>query len=525
MLTQDVARLLPHMTPEERAEVNALLAVDKAARVWRPLPGPQTDAYASEADIIGYGGAAGGGKTDLMCGSALTKHKRAIIFRREAPQLLGITDRLGELLGSKDGFNSQEKVWRLPDRQLEFGSVPHAGDEKRYQGRPHDFIGFDEATNLLESQVRFLLGWLRTTEPGQRCQALLTFNPPTDAEGRWVISFFAPWLDDKHPNPARPGELRWFATVKGKDLEVPDGSPFVLIGGRRVTMFDPDEHLPEEIITPLSRTFIPSRVNDNPFLTSTGYMAQLQSLPEPLRSQMLKGDFMAGAEDDPWQVIPTLWIDQAMARWQEKDAKGPMDSLGVDVAAGGADKFTMCPRHGTWFDRVIAIEGKEITEPAVGFGRIMTVLRDRAPIHIDVVGWGAGPYALLRDNQLQVIAVNGASKAVTGKSLEGELPFFNRRAETWWRLREALGPMNPHPMALPPDPELRADLAAPRWKMAPGGGGIQVESKDDIRKRIGRSPDKGDAVVLANMSTPKRALRSPTQMAVGAAYDPFKDIM
>lgn len=79
-------------------------------------------------------------------------------------------------------------------------------DERKYQGRPHDLLVFDETTDFLVAQVRFLLGWLRSTVPGQRCQALMTFNPPTNAEGRWVIDFFAPWLDKKFPRPAKPGE-------------------------------------------------------------------------------------------------------------------------------------------------------------------------------------------------------------------------------------------------------------------------------------------------------------------------------
>jgi hypothetical protein len=86
--------------------------------------------------------------------------------------------------------------------------------------------------------VRFLLGWLRTTTPGLHCQALLTFNPPTTSEGRWVIEFFAPWLDPKHPNPRSPGELRWFATIAGKDLEVPDNARIRARKDARIYDFD-----------------------------------------------------------------------------------------------------------------------------------------------------------------------------------------------------------------------------------------------------------------------------------------------
>lgn len=491
------------MTAEEKAEVLELVAADTA--IWRAQPGPQSDAYHSDADITGYGGAAGGGKTDLMCGTALTKHQRAIIFRREATQIVGIVDRLAELIGNRDGYNGQEKIWRLPGKQIEFGSCPHLGDEARYQGRPHDFLGFDEATNLLESQVRFLLGWMRTATPGQRCRAILTFNPPTTSEGRWVIDFFAPWLDDKHPNPAKPGELRWFATVNGADLEVPDGTPFVLVAGERVTDFDRRRFRIEEVIQPLSRTFIPSRISDNPYLTGTGYLATLQSLPEPLRSQMLRGDFMAGVEDDRWQVIPTAWVDAAMARWQPKDAKGVMDSLGVDVSRGGKDETIISPRHGTWYDELTCIPGRAVPNGPAVASEVIVVRRDKAPVHIDVVGWGSSAYDFLVSNDIQSIPVNGAEKP-TGRTADDTLAFVNLRAELWWRMREELDPMNPNPIALPNDPKLKADLCAPRWKLT--AAGILIESKEDIRKRIGRSPDRGDAVCMARMTTPKQSDRN-----------------
>ena len=66
---------------------------------------------------------------------------------------------------------------------------------------------------------------------------------------------------------------------------------------------------------------------------NSGYKAALQALPEPLRSQMLMGDFTAGMQDDPWQVIPTTWVELAMERWTEEKPQGAkMDCLGVDPA-------------------------------------------------------------------------------------------------------------------------------------------------------------------------------------------------
>jgi hypothetical protein len=501
MEASEILEVLPYLTEDERAELYRILGNDRA--IWRPISTPQAQAYYSTADVIGYGGAAGGGKTDLACGKALTQHQRVMILRREATQLTGIIDRLTEMLGGRDGYNGQDRIWRLPGRQIEFGSVPNPGDETKYQGRPHDLLVFDEAANFLEAQVRFLMGWLRTTTPGQRCQALLTFNPPTSADGRWVIGFFAPWLDPKHPKPAKPGELRWFASIEGKDVEVESGAPF--------------KH-GDETIKPLSRTFIPARVTDNPFLTGTGYMAQLQALPEPLRSQMLRGDFQAGIEDDPWQVIPTAWVEAAQARWKRPDKLPVMDSLGVDVARGGRDNTIIARRHGMWFDEPLAYPGSATPDGPTVAGLVIASMRDRAPIHLDVIGVGASPYDFLNEAHQQVLGINVSEKShATDKS--GRLSFFNQRSEYWWKFREALDPANNTGIALPPSSQLLADLCAPTWRLS--GYTIQVESRDAIIDRIGRSPDWASAYCLALIDTPKLRTVMGSRTAKRDDYDPY----
>jgi hypothetical protein len=489
-------------------QIELLRLLDEKAKrdaLWMPLPGPQTLAFESDADILGYGGAAGGGKTDLACGKALRRHKNTMILRREATQLTGVIDRLTRLLGSREGYNGQLKIWRMGNRQIEFGSVPHLGDESKYQGRPHDFLVFDEATNFLERQVRFLLGWLRTTETGQRCQALFTFNPPTSAEGQWVISFFGPWLDKNHPNPAQPGELRWFATIDGKDVEVPNGNAFEHAG---------------ETIKPMSRTFIPSRVTDNPYLMGTGYMTTLQALPEPLRSQMLNGDFSAGLEDDPFQVIPSKWVEAAMARWSRPAKLEPMDSLGVDVARGGRDNTVIARRHKYWFDEPLTYPGKDTPDGPSTAGLVIAAMRDKAPIHIDVIGVGSAPFDFLREAGQHVLGINVAQSA-NGNDASGMLTFFNLRSELWWKMREALDPANNTGIAIPNDSRLKADLCAPKWNLS--GTRIKVESRDDIVKRIGRSPDFASAYILALMHTEKptpnlEPSRSAESMATGLGW-------
>lgn len=501
------SELLKYLTPAELAEMDKLLTLGMPR--WMPLPGPQTQAYNCTADIVGFGGSAGGGKSDLVIGKALNLHQKCLIARRVGTELTALEDRIEELLGSRDGYNSQKRIWRTKRHdgkplQIEFASVPNLGDERGYQGRPHDLIVFDEASNFLEEQIRFLLGWLRTTDPKQNCQAIMAFNPPTTADGRWIIDFFAPWIDPKHPNPAQPGEMRWFAVIDGEDVE--------LLTGETV------EHN-GEMIVPQSRTFIPSRISDNPYLMGTGYMTQLQSLPEPLRSQMLYGDFQAGIGDDPWQIIPTAWVDAAMARWTKPLKLAEMDSMGVDVARGGKDDTVIARRHGMWFDEPILLTGKETPDGPAVAGQVIGANRDQAVIHIDVIGVGSSPYDFLKAHKQQTIGMNGAEGSLASDR-SGRLSFRNQRTEMWWKMREALDPANNTGIQLPPDKRLARELCAPKWKLE--GYRVALEGRDDIVKRIGFSPDLATAYCMALYETPKAAnLPGNSYRQKRDAYNPY----
>lgn len=493
----DPSKDLEYLTPEEQAEMDELLAA--AGANWAPQEGPQQAAFNSEADIIGYGGAAGGGKTDLICGLSLLKHERVLVIRRQKDQTRGIIQRLGEILGGQDGYSSQQSAWRVGPRLIEFGGLDNPGDESKWQGRPHDLKAFDEATEIRESQVRFIMGWNRSNKPGVKPRTLLTFNPPRTTEGRWVIDFFAPWLDPAHPNPAVPGELRWYTTIAGKDKEVPDSRPFIIVDGEHVYDFDEATVAQEHVLRPRSRTFFPARVTDNKYYVRTGYVSVLQAMPEPLRSQMLYGDFRAGVKDDPWQIIPTRWVEEAMERWEHPGSLPPMQSMGVDVARGGDDMTVISRRHGRWFDELVCLPGTDTPNGPAVAGQVVTYRRDHAVVHIDVIGVGSSPYDFLKTMRVPTVGVNGANNP-SGPDMAGVMTFRNSRTEMWWRLREALDPANNFGLCLPKDKALLADLTAPLWK--PEGKTIVMESRADILKRIGRSPDRGTAVCLAWMRTP-----------------------
>lgn len=479
----ETLELVKYLSLEDQAELDKLLT--EGLPRWIPQVGPQTEALESKADILFYGGSAGGGKTDLLLGACLTEHENSIIFRREAVQLTGLEERMTQILGTRKGYNSQTGIWRLPEgRVMELGSVAKPDDWAKYQGRPHDLKAFDEIPHFLESQFRTLIGWMRTDNPKVRQRVICSGNPPTDADGEWVIRFWGPWLDPMHPNPAKPGELRWYIVdAKGDDLEVPGPEP-VKVG--------------DELMVPKSRTFIPSSVEDNLFLVTTGYRATLQNLPEPLRSQMLRGDFNAGRTDPVWQLIPTDWIKAAQARWKEKDNKGPMTALGFDPARGGLDKSSAARRHGSWFDRIVTLPGSVTNDGPKAAAFVAPLVRNGSPIPMDAIGIGTSAYDFMKGVGLRVVPVV-ASEGSTGRDQTGVLRFKNKRAEMCWRMREALDPAAEDPIALPPDQELLADLAALRFKVVQMGdklAGILIRDKDEIREVLGRSPDKGDSVAL-----------------------------
>jgi len=211
------------------------------------------------------------------------------------------------------------------------------------------------------------------------------------------------------------------------------------------------------------------------------------------------GEFYASDEDS---VIPLAWAEAAVTRWYAWDAAGRPESgrdylprtVGVDVARTGSDRTVLALRKGpviTELRRYVKEDTMQTT------GRVMGVLEadSSCTAVVDVIGIGAGVVDRLREMHARVLAFNASrgSKAVDSTR---EFHYANRRSEAHWTLRQALDPSGDPDYCLPDDEMLLGDLSAPHWSVT-SSGRIQVESKDDIRKRLGRSPDDGDAVVMA----------------------------
>lgn len=509
LLDQIIARI-NGMSPKQRAEHEANVSAALSGLKFIPSPGPQTDAYHCKADILLYGGEGGGGKSALICGLALTQHKRSLIMRRQYTDLSGLTEEAIKMNGTRQGFNgSIPPTLRADGRLVEFGAAQRPGDEESWMGRPHDLIAIDEAWQMLESQVRFLIGWLRSTELDQRCRVILATNPPLTADGEWLVPMFAPWLDPGHPNPAKQGELRHFVTNdEGKDFEVesPGCWKFEAAGGwRKATEqeeIDKKNGVKNGVVISMSRTFIRASVRDNPFLANTDYASKLDSLPPALRASLRDGNFMAGRKDSDRQVIPSAWVAAAQARWRPYTPEGiPMCAIGADVSGGGTDPTILAPRYDGYYPILTEIPGKDTPNGDGISGHILKLRTDSARIGIDMGGgYGNLPFKELKNNGLEPYAHKG-NESSTARTRDGVFGFANKRSEIIWKFAEELDPNQPggSTISLPPDPVMVAELCAARYDVVNKGGRsvIQVESKDEIKARLGRSPNRADAVQLS----------------------------
>lgn len=446
--------------------------------------------------------------TDLMLGLALSElspHKKAIVFRRSYPELKDIVTRAQEIAagsGARFKAGNQMRFDGLPSgKSLEMGSVPNFQAAQKYRGRPHDLKLFDELPDISEQVYTFLIGWARTTDKGVPVRVVSAGNPPTTSEGQWVVRRWAPWLDPNHPNPARPGEKRWFATLDGEDKEITEDISPEGMNGEPFEYEDKNGHV--EMVHPKSRTFIPAKLTDNKYLKDSGYRTVLQNMPEPYRSQLLYGDFQLTMQEDPFQVIPTEWVIQAERRWKEAEEKGEIakhvkanPSFGLDVAEAGSDKTVLVKLTGTYMQyyKFIEVDEDDLTLQVDLIETFLAGMK-RSPIAVDAIGVGVGVASMLKRKAYKVVPIK-VSRGTKRKDKTGVFSFLNVRAEMWWRMREALDPYNPYALALPPDPRLRAELTAAKYERTPNDK-LKIEEKKKIKERLGRSPDIAEALMLA----------------------------
>lgn len=253
----------------------------------------------------------------------------------------------------------------------------------------------------------------------------------------------------------------------------------------------------------------------------------------------VEGEFASSGEET---VIPAEWIDAAIERgrdhWKELDYHGagpqPMDNvvthIGVDVARKGGDATVFFPRFGhICFPPVV--RGSQDTMVTTGdLVQLLHKWRNAVAV-IDVIGVGAGVYDRAREviqndswfrdtkrtgyrdsaQQLGSTVIYKAQDVIVYSDIifpfissghtkwmdrSMNLKFRDVRSAAWWNMRELLDPAYGSDIVLPDIRELRAELASPGYE-ALSDGRIKVEPKDEIYKRLGRSTNHADSLIMS----------------------------
>lgn len=199
-------------------------------------------------------------------------------------------------------------------------------------------------------------------------------------------------------------------------------------------------------------------------------------------------------------VIPRDWVHLANQRWREREAAGTLREgpfvIAGDVSGGGGDRAPFALRFGMTIAELIDLTPKEKDN----FTPMADAVRDLVEEHggvaaVDAIGTGSAVPTLLRERKVNVVAYKGSVKTKT-RDRFGNFGFNHVRSAAYWNLRELLNPDSGHDVALPPSRELERQLCAPSYEIR-AGAMVVVESKEDVIKRLGRSPDEADAVVIA----------------------------
>lgn len=493
-------------------------------RIFVPNPGPQTAAYYSQADVLLYGGFPGGAKTALLAGLALNEHTKSLIIRKEYGDVTAIYNECKKFVTNyyvamgidieaayklaDDGFSASPKPkFDMPFRM--FGRIDFQGVDSDSeidtgkQGVARDYIGVDEVSQHTRSTIDTLIGWNRSDIKGQRVRTVLAGNPPVDSVGDWICEMFAAWLDPKYPRPARSGELRFYYKDKYDNMvEAPSKEPVWVDG--------------QEII-PLSYSFIPAKLEDNPFLDKS-YLAKIQNLPAKTREIFLSGNFMVMRRDPVEQLIPSAWLDASYERWEKFDTStiSTPTHIGFDIAQGGNDHAAIAILYDQWFDQIVLSgDEQDLSTGQKQWDFVLSAIGGRGGdlpmiIYDGTCGWANAFKERRSDNGYPENLLKeyiGNTQCLFRTRCGHSLP--NMRAGVYWKLREALDPDQDGgaKLCLPFNKKLNQQLKLVQYKFIDKGfvispkGGLGDKAENGMRSIKqglgGKSPDESDAVAYA----------------------------
>ena len=207
----------------------------------------------------------------------------------------------------------------------------------------------------------------------------------------------------------------------------------------------------------------------------------------------------------PTQLISEEWVDAAVTRWQvyvaqfgEMPPLGAKAIMGADVGEYGHDDSALCMRYGGWVAPFLTWQGVDVL---VTGDKVADYYVQYNGMRVNVDGTGVGAGVAPQVMRSLKARKYGFRRGDVNRIMVGEIPtkevehgqFAQLRDQLWWEVREWLRG-DPGAM-LPPDDELRDELLAPTYERTPKGK-IKVTDKPTLRTKLGRSPNKADALAL-----------------------------
>jgi hypothetical protein len=245
--------------------------------------------------------------------------------------------------------------------------------------------------------------------------------------------------------------------------------------------------------------FLPATIQDN-----------LKNLPPAEYKRFVEGDWEVN--DDPDQLIKAEWVI-ACQRLEHIPTVSPRRKLGVDVARFGDDQsvFAMVTDSTLDFTKpFLHVPTDRLAAFTMNYINDTDLPIKAEDVHIDSVGVGGGVVDIMRKHGYKVTEIISGAKPIPRAG--SFFKFANLRSQMWWEFREKL---RTGIFSLPAEiePKLLGDLTAPRYEIR-SDKVIMVESKQDIKLRLGRSTDYGDAVVYAAFDMPhRRPVRLPPSVS------------
>jgi phage terminase large subunit len=339
--------------------------------------------------------------------------------------------------------------WRLPGDRRAFGRSTDSAERMQGTSSPHILYVVDEASGYPAELWEPLLG---NMAGGGK---LLAISNPTQTAGQFYDAF----------------------TV------VKDPKPCAACGGVEHGLWKPIHLRSDRTPNYLERRQVIPGLAEYEWVEERRREWGEESVAFQVR---VRGNFPTQPSN---AVVPLGLVSAAIERYPKTEGVGLLN-IGVDVARFGDDETVIQPRRGNRALEPVVISSADNVDVA---GRVLAVARtlresprEVPSIKIDEIGNGSGVVDLLRrSKEVEVIGVNVAQESTTDDH-------HRLRDQLWFALRDWLAAGG----AIPDDARLASELVAPTYSFD-ARGRFQVQSKDEIKKVLRRSPDRADALALS----------------------------